>query len=108
MLRIVDFSKLRREVSAYEGTCFEDLRIFGYQIIGQIRFLIESEQHTKDLFFSGYIHDVILPDLEMYEDFLRDAHPREERIEFKVRSLKYHLQFIIDSCIYASMVNQKE
>jgi len=107
-MNISGFKKLRLEVAAYECTCFEDLRIFTYQVIYQIRQLTDETYEVKNSFFKNYINAVILPNLGTIEMFLKDSKLQEEKIEFKARSLKYHFNFIIDSCIYASMMNHKE
>ena len=108
MLSISGFQQLKLEVASYESTCIEDLRIFTFQIIRQIRTLNEETFEIKNVFFRNYISAVILPNLNIIEKFLRDIDLQEEKIEFKTRSLKYHFNFIIDSCIYARMMNYKE
>jgi hypothetical protein len=108
MWSISGFKQLKLEVAAYEGTCFEDLRIFAFQVIGQIRTLTHERDEVKNGFYRGYMNIVILPSLQNIEVFVRDSELHEEKMEFKIRSLKYHFNFIIDSCIYASMMNYKE
>ena len=108
MLSISGFKQLKLEVASYESTCTEDLRIFTFQVIKQIRNLTDETFEVKNSFFRNYISAVILPNLNTIEKFLRDSKLEEEKIEFKTRSLKYHFNFIIDSCIYASMMNYKE
>src|SRR5215213_6366432 len=107
MQSISGFKKLRIEVAAYECTCFEDLRIFAYQVIHDIRKLTDDSFEVKNEFFRNYINTAILPNLHAIENFLNNSQLYEEKIEFKVRSLKYHFNFIIDSCIYANMINYK-
>lgn len=107
MLRISGFKKLKIDVAAYECTCFEDLRIFTWQTIHEIRQLTEESYEVENEFFRNYINSVILPNLKAIEQFLVKSKIYEEKIEFKVRSLKYHFNFIIDSCIYAKMINYK-
>ena len=108
MLSISGFQQLKLEVASYESTCVQDLRIFTFQVIKQIRNLTDETFEVKNSFFRNYISTVILPNLNTIENFLRDNDLEEEKIEFKTRSLKYHFNFIIDSCIYASMMNYKE
>ena len=108
MLSISGFKQLKLEVASYESTCFEDLRIFTYQVIRQIINLTDESFEVKNSFFRSYISLVILPNLNTIEKFLRDSDLQEDKIEFKTRSLKYHFNFIIDSCSYASMMNYKE
>jgi hypothetical protein len=106
MLAVREFRALRNEIAVYECTCFEDLRLFSYQIIARIRQLSKTYE-GKDDFFKLYIYRAILPNLEMIKQVMIDTEVQEEIIEFKSRTLKYHFQFIIDSCIYAIMVNYR-
>ena len=108
MWSISGFKQLKLEVGAYESTCFEDLRIFAFQVIRQIRVLTHERAEVKNDFYRNYMDVVILPSLYNMEVFVRDSELHEEKMEFKTRSLKYHFNFIIDSCIYASMMNYKE
>jgi hypothetical protein len=107
MLSISRFQKLKLEVAAYECTCFEDLRIFTCQTTHDIRRLTEESYEVENEFFRNYINNVILPSLKAIEQFLIKSEIYEEKIEFKVRSLKYHFNFIIDCCIYAKMINYR-
>ncbi len=108
MLSISGFKQLKLEVASYESTCFEDLRIFTFQVINDIKALTGETFEVKNSFFRSYIDSVVLLNLDTIEKLMRDAELHEEKIEFKTRSLKYHFNFIIDSCIYASMMNYKE
>src|SRR5687768_7274022 len=108
MWSISGFKQLKLEAAAYESTCFEDLRIFAFQTIQQIRDLTHEIAEVKNDFYRGYMNAVILPSLQNMEAFVRDSELHKEKMEFKTRSLKYHFNFIIDSCIYASMMNYKE
>jgi hypothetical protein len=108
MWSISGFKQLKLEVANYESTCFEDLRIFAFQVIRQIRDLTFERDEVKNDFYKAYMNIVILPSLQNIEVFVRDSEKHEEKMEFKTRSIKYHFNFIIDSCIYASMMNYKE
>ena len=108
MWSISGFKQLKLEIASYESSCFEDLRIFAFQVIRQIRELTNERGEVKNDFYRAYMNVVILPSLADMEVFVRDSELHEEKIEFKTRSLKYHFSFIIDSCIYASMMNYKE
>jgi hypothetical protein len=108
LLSIIDFKRLRAEIASYECTCFEDLRLFTFQMIFQIRNLTAGKYDVKNEFFKTYIKEVILPNLITIEGFLRVTEVQEEKLEFKTRAIKYHFNFIIDSCIYANMINYKE
>ena len=108
MWSISGFKQLKLEVADYESTCFEDLRIFAFQVIRQIRDLTCERDEVKNDFYRAYMNIVILPSLQNMEVFVRDSELHEEKMEFKTRSIKYHFNFIIDSCIYASMMNYKE
>jgi hypothetical protein len=107
MQTVREFRDLRAEIASYECTCFQDLRLFSCQIIRSIRRL-SSTYEGKDEFFRNYIYTAILPNLDMIERFIFDLETQEDVIEFKFRSLKYHFQFVIDSCIYAIMMNYKK
>jgi hypothetical protein len=109
LLRIIDFKRLRAEIASYECTCFQDLRLFTFQMI----FIPDQESDGREIrrkkrIFKTYIKEVILPNLITIEGFLRVTEVQEEKLEFKTRAIKYHFNFIIDSCIYANMINYKE
>ena len=106
MLAVREFRVLRAEIAAYECTCFEDLRLFSYQVIARIRQL-SNDYEGKDNFFETYIYQAILPNLDMIKQVMIRTEVQEDIIEFKSRTLKYHFQFIIDSCIYAIMMNYR-
>jgi len=55
MWSISGFKQLKLEVAAYESTCFEDLRIFAFQTIQQIRDLTHEIAEVKNDFYRGYM-----------------------------------------------------
>ena len=106
MVNVRQFRELRAEINTYECACFEDLRLFSYHVIAQIRKL-SGNHEGENSFFNNYISQAILPGLGKVEEFIKLLEAKEDQIEFKVRTLKYYFQFIIDSCIYSIMMNYK-
>ena len=104
MHSIAELRKLRNEVSSYECTCFGS-KIFIYQMMGQLKSLTTNNYEVKNEYFGKYIHEAVLCNLNSIKDFLRAAKTQNKKIDFKVRYIQYHFHFIIDSCIYANMVN---
>jgi hypothetical protein len=94
LLRIIDFKRLRAEIASYECTCFQDLRLFTFQMI----FIPDQESDGREIrrkkrIFKTYIKEVILPNLTTIEGFQRVDEVQEEKLGVQNESNKISFQF---------------
>src|SRR5437763_8434039 len=100
-------SSIKSEIAFYECCGYEDLILFTSNIARQI-VQIYQEYIVNDHFFKRYIDEVVLKNVIIAEEFVGNLKEMEGKTEFKARSIKYHLNFIIASFMYALVYQENK
>ncbi|MFL5788786.1 MAG: hypothetical protein ACJ748_12080 [Flavisolibacter sp.] len=98
-------SQIKSEIAFYECVGYDDLILFTGYITNKIK-LVYERSFISDTFFKRFTDEVVFANLAIAEEFVNNLEEIKGKIELKARSVKYHLNFIIDSYMYAVVFNE--